>query len=258
VQVTPDNFNTLPPNKDPMGTAILDYLNGQPTEDITVHCSAADDDVIPVEHLFRTYDTMSRLERTAVENCRGHVLDIGAGSGCHSLALYNRGFKVTSIDISPNGVKAMQQQGLPDVRLLNIYDLKGERFDTLLLMMNGIGIVGNLEGFDRFLDHARNLLNPSGTIIFDTSDIEYLFMEEDGSRYINLNDYYYGEVTYQMEYKQVVGEPFPWLYLDYITLTDHCIDKGYDLQLLYDDERFNYLVQLRPISEFENSKMMEL
>lgn len=228
-----------------MGTAILDYLNGTHADDIIVHCNVAEDDVIPVAHLFRTYETMGPLERTAIEHCQGHVLDIGAGSGCHSLALHNRGFKVTSIDISPNGVQGMKQQGLPDVRQLNVFNLNGERFDTLLMMMNGIGITGNLEGFDRFLDHAKTLLNPGGSIIFDTSDIEYLFMEEDGSRYINLNGNYYGEVTYQMEYKQVVGETFPWLYLDYITLTDHCLDHGYDLQLLYDNDRFNYLVQLR-------------
>jgi SAM-dependent methyltransferase len=237
----------LKPDKDPMGKAMLDYMAGLPDGEIMVHCDVADDDVIPVKVLFRTPATMSKLEQNALKVCRGKILDIGAGTGCHSLALEAKGHDVSSIDISPGAVEVMKAQGLTKVRQANIFDIKGERYDTLLLMMNGVGLVANLRGFDKFLKHVKGLLNEGGQILFDTSDVEYLYLEEDGSRLVDLNASYYGEVIYQMEYRSTMGNKFGWLYLDYITLCDHAWKHGFEVELVYDDKKFNYLVRLTVI-----------
>ena len=234
----------LTPDTDALGKAVLDFIGGNLSQDIIVHSNVADDDVLPVRLLFRQEFSMSDLEKTALKNCRGRVLDIGAGAGCHSLALEEKGFDVTAIDISPGAVEGMKLQGLKQVQQLAFFDARGQHFDTLLLMMNGIGLSGTLDGFDEFLQHAKTLLAPGGQIIFDTSDIEYLYMDDDGSKWVNLNGAYYGEVEYQMEYQGTLTPKFNWLYLDYITLTDHCLDNGFELELLFDDERFNYLVRL--------------
>ncbi|MDX2003359.1 MAG: class I SAM-dependent methyltransferase [Chitinophagales bacterium] len=234
----------LSTNKDPMGQAMLDYMAGNKDGEILVHCDVADDDVIPVKLLFRKEADMSLLERKALSECRGKILDIGAGSGCHSLQLVGKGLDVHAIDISPGAVEVMRQQGLKQVRQANIFDVDNEQYDTLLLMMNGVGLVATLRGFEKFLKHAKRLLKPDGQILFDTSDIEYLYLEADGSKMVDLANVYYGQVTYQMEYKDIKGPKFGWLYLDYITLTDYCFKHGYDVQVVYDDDRFNYLVRL--------------
>lgn len=235
----------LKPEKDPLGNAILDYYhNGVTDAEIQVHTQMADDDVIPVKLLFRSYKDMSKLEQHALHQCKGKILDMGAGAGSHSLALQTMGLDVAAIDISPGAVTVMKARGVQQVRQMEVFNLKDEKYDTLLLMMNGVGLVANISGFRKFLTLCDELLNPYGQILFDTSDIEYLYMEEDGSRLIELTHGYYGEVIYQMEYKGTVGDKFGWLYLDFITLTEIAQEHGYGVQLLFDDGRFNYLVRL--------------
>lgn len=239
----------LSPQQDPLGRAVKDYYyNGVDSAEIIVHTDIADDDIIPVKLLFRTFDEMPKLEQHALEQCYGKVLDVGSGAGCHTLALQERGMDVSAIDISPGAVEIMKEQGIKQVRNMEFFDVEGETYDTLLLMMNGVGLVANLAGFKRFLVHADSLLAPQGQILFDTSDIEYLYMEE-GARMIDLERGYYGEVTYQMEYKDTKGPRFGWLYLDFITLTDLAMEHGFNVQLLYDDDRFNYLVRLTRMDE---------
>lgn len=239
----------LSPDKDPLGQAIIDYYyNGVEDAEITVLTDIADDDVIPAKLLFRDVDSMPELERIALDNCKGKTLDVGAGAGSHSLELQNRGLEVYTIDISPGAVKVMNDRGLKHVREIAFFDLPDtEKYDTLLLMMNGVGLVANLAGFKRFLKKADKLLNPGGQILFDTSDIEYLYMEGDGSKWIDLNATYYGEVVYQMLYKNAICPKFGWLYLDILTLTDLARDNGFNVQLLFDDAHFNYLVRLTRI-----------
>lgn len=239
----------LSAEQDPLGQAIIDYYyNGVKNAEITVLTDIADDDIISVELLFRDMKNMPELERIALDNCKGKVLDVGAGAGSHALELQKRGLEVHAIDISPGAVKVMRDRGLENVRQVPFFDLpKGEHYDTLLLMMNGVGLVANLAGFKRFLKKADELLLPGGQILFDTSDIEYLYMEGDGSKWIDLNATYYGEVVYQMLYKNTICPSFGWLYLDILTLTDHARAGGFNVQLLFDDAHFNYLVRLTRI-----------
>lgn len=235
----------LLPHQDPMGRAMLDYLN-QPNEEatITVHCNIADDDVIPVPLLFRNWQSMSALEQLAIDSCYGRVLDLGAGAGSHALELQQRGLAVVAADISPGAVEVMNMRGVKDVRAADVTSLTDERFDTILLMMNGIGLTGTLAGFLKWLKSIKPMLLPGGQIIFDTSDIEYLYMDEEGNSHIPEDMSYYGEVRYQMEYLDTLGPEFPWLFIDSITLTDLAYDAGFDVELLDTGDNFTYLVRL--------------
>ncbi|CAN5337788.1 class I SAM-dependent methyltransferase [soil metagenome] len=235
----------LLPKHDPMGRAMLDYLQ-QPDEsaNIIVHCDIADDDVIPVPLLFRNWDGMSPLEQTALENCYGRVLDLGAGAGSHALELQKRGLEVVAADISPGSVEVMKTRGVADVRATDISGLGEERFDTILLMMNGIGLTGTLESFKQWLQSVKPLLLPGGQIIFDTSDIEYLYMDDEGNSFLPDDGRYYGEVQYQMQYKDTSSTQFAWLFIDSITLTDLAFDGGFDVELLDTGDNFTYLVRL--------------
>lgn len=233
-----------------MGQAMLDYLKfPDPKANIIVHCDSADDDVIPVKLLFRTWAKMNDLEKLALDSCYGRVLDLGAGAGSHTLELQKMGFEVVAADISPGAIETMKARGVKDARGTDLAGLVGEQFDTILLMMNGIGIAGNLEGLREWFDLAKQVLTPEGQIIFDTSDVEYIYAEADGSVMIPMDRPYYGEVRYQMEYKEYKSVGFPWLFIDSVTLTDIAYECGFDVELLDAGENFTYLVSLRRLVE---------
>ncbi|WP_299701071.1 class I SAM-dependent methyltransferase [uncultured Pontibacter sp.] len=229
---------------DPVGTAIQDYLQGNKEAKIVVESNLTEDDVIAVDYLFRTSEEMPELELLALQECRGRVLDVGAGAGCHSLALQEQGLDVTALDISAGAVEAMKLQGIRHVLQQNVFELNAGDYDTLLLLMNGIGIAGDLAGLERFLEHAKKLLRPGGQILLESSDILYMFEEEDGSVLLDLNAGYYGEVFYNMRYKaQETGE-FKWLFIDPAILEDYATAHGYTFEQLYEGEYGNYLARL--------------
>ena len=201
--------SVLIPTGDPMGAAIFDYhKNGPACGKLVVHSSMLDDDEIPVDALFRSFDQMPPLEQAALRMAQGRILDVGAGSGCHSLELLKMGKEAVAIDISPLSVNVMLERGVP-ARQVNFYDPAFEdRFDTVLMLMNGTGIIGNLDNIGQFFERLKALLQPEGCVLIDSSDLRYLFEEEDGSIMIDLADEYYGQLDYQMQYKSVVGELF--------------------------------------------------
>lgn len=229
---------------DPIGAAVLDYLAGAEDAEITVESNLAEDDVIPVYYLFRREEEMPELEVLALDACRGRVLDVGAGAGCHALALQQRGADVTALDVSAGAVEAMQRLGVKQVLHQDIFDLKEARYDTLLLLMNGIGIAGNLVGLEHFLERAKKLLNPGGQILLESSDILYMYEEEDGSVVLDLNAGYYGEVKYNMKYKAHESGWFNWLFIDPAILEDYAIQHGYLFEVLLEGDTGNYLARL--------------
>lgn len=237
-------MSVLNPLGDPMGAAIYDYHKTGKADTLIVRSSMFDDDEIPVADLFRTFRDMPRLEQIALEMAQGRILDVGAGSGCHSLELLKMGKEAVAIDISPLSVNVMLERGLP-ARQVNFYDPAFEdRFDTVLMLMNGTGIIGNLDNIGQFFERLKALLQPEGSVLIDSSDLRYLFEEEDGSIMIDLADEYYGQLDYQMQYKDVVGEPFDWLYLDFNTLAYYAEEYGFCAELVAEGEHYDYLARL--------------
>lgn len=229
---------------DAMGAAIMDYHRNGKADVLRVFSSQFEEDEIPVEDLFREYDDMPELERLALELAEGDILDVGAGSGCHSLALQKMGMHPVAIDISPLSVEVMKERGV-DARQINLYDESfAERFDTVLMLMNGTGIIGTLDNMPVFFERMRQLLKPDGSVLIDSSDLRYLFEEEDGSLMIDLADDYYGLLDYQMQYKDVMGEPFDWLYVDFETLAFYAEENGFTAELLAEGEHYDYLARL--------------
>lgn len=230
--------------KDPMGRAIFDYYHTRKAGKLRVLSSMFYEDEIPVPTLFRTFDEMPVQEQKAIELCRGRVLDVGAGSGCHSIVLKNRGLDVTAIDISELSVEVMKDRGL-DARNINFFDETfTERFDTILLAMNGIGIVGKTERLPEFFRSIKRLLAQGGQVLLDSSDIRYVFMDDDGVMDIDLAAGYYGEIDYKMRYKNITGEPFDWLYIDFDTLSMYAEEHGFNCEKCIDGEHFDYLARI--------------
>ena len=187
---------------------------------------------------------MPAIERVALEAAYGDILDVGAGSGCHSLALKGLGKKSVAVDISPLSVQVMKERGV-DARLVNFYDQSfTETFDTVLMLMNGTGIIGNLDNIGNFFTRLKQILKPGGCLLIDSSDLRYLFEEEDGSIMIDLADEYYGQVDFQMQYKEDLGDTFDWLYLDFNTLAYYAEENGFKAEVIAEGEYYDYLAKL--------------
>jgi len=238
------NTATLNPQKDPMGTAMYDFLLTGKAARLRVLSSMFDEDEIDVRYLFRTEEQMPKLERKALELARGHVLDVGAGTGCHALALQDR-MPVTAIDISQLSQRVMQKRGVIDARCINLYDFRLEgTYDTILMLMNGTGIIGTMQNMSSFFARMRTLLAHDGQILIDSSDLKYLYEDEDGSCDIDIYGDYYGEVDYSMVYRDVKGEPFDWLYVDFNTLRAVAMANGFRCEQVMAGDHYDYLARL--------------
>lgn len=230
---------------DPFGQAILDYLSGDYDPIIRVDSSITEDEEIPVDYLFRKEKELPEKEIIGLNACKGNVLDAGAGSGTHSVILQEKGVEVTALDYSSKCVEAAEKQGVKKTVCANFFEyLPEEEYDTLLFLMNGLGIMGRLEHLDLFFQQCKRLLKPGGQIIGESTDILYMFEEEDGSLLVDLNGQYHGEIEYQMTYKNIEGDWFNWLYVGEQILEDAAKKNGFSFEVLYYGENSDYLVKM--------------
>jgi len=231
--------------KDLFGKAILDYQTNNAPEDLITETSISEADEMSVSYLFRTFDDMPKIEQQALSLANGKILDVGCGAGSHSLYLQENGFDVTSIDISANAVKACELRGLKNAKVQDLIDLENQKFDTILLLMNGTGIFGKLNHVQKYLQKLKSLLTTNGQILIDSSDIIYMFDEdEDGGKWIPSENDYYGEVVFNISYKGEDETAFDWLYLDYNTLQNAAVANGLQCELILEGEHFDYLARL--------------
>ena len=229
---------------DPMGRAIAEYFKTKKASKLRVFSPMFEEDEIPLTTLFRSYKSMPEIERKALDMAKGRVLDVGAGSGCHSLVLQQRGIDVTAIDISPLSVETMKQRGVKNVAEQDFFTLDGQQYDTILMLMNGIGVVGNLERLPEFFQHIDKILAPGGQVLCDSSDISYVFETDDGIIELPKDMTYYGEHSFQMQYKDIIGEPFDWLYIDADTLREEGGRCGYSVEVVAEGEHYDYLARI--------------
>lgn len=230
---------------DLFGQALLDYQNDNYTEDLYTETNISEEDVLPLPYLFRNFSEMPPLEQLALNSASGKVLDVGCGSGSISLHLQETGLDVTSIDTSGGAIEVCNLRGLKNARVIDLLNLKDEKFDTILLLMNGTGIFQKLEKIDQYLQHLKSLLNPKGQILIDSSDLRYMFDsgDEEGSIMVP-SENYYGELEFTVYYKEWASEPFNWLYLDPKTFKNACESNGLSFEILGEGENYDYLAKL--------------
>lgn len=230
-------------DKDVIGKAIIEYSKQANSDEIIVSSDICEDDTIPISYLFRSYEEMPKIEQLALERSQGKVLDIGAAAGIHSIYLKSKGFDVKSIDISEGAITYLKSIGL-NAAHQNFLEIENEQYDTLLLLMNGIGIAGRLNSLESFLKHAKQLLTPNGKILCDSTDVNYLYEDEDGAMWIDLNSHYYGNFRFQMSYENVQTEWFDWLYVDFDRLKNAAENVGLVVEKIHEEE-YQFLVELK-------------
>ena len=226
---------------DVYGKALKDFQSGTEDQTLILNTSYGEPEEMPVWYFFRSYDEMPEMEQMALSIADGDILDVGAGAGCHAMVLQQMNKNVTAIDTSATAVEIMLNDGLQRAVQADFFKYQGGQYDTIIMLMNGIGLVGSLDGFRNFLNHAQQLLKPDGQLIFDTSDIKYLYEDQ-----ALPTDKYYGQVSFQYEYQGIKGDWFDWIYLDENTLEDIAEECGWFVYYLYKDENDQYLVRMIP------------
>jgi len=229
--------------KDLFGKALLDYQNGNYSEDIITSTNISDEDALPLPYLFRDYSEMPKLEQKALQLSKGKILDVGCGAGSHALWLQKKGLKVKAIDNSEGAIEVAKKRGILNTELKPLLE-ETQTFDTILLLMNGTGIFQELTQVSQYLKHLKSLLNPEGQILIDSSDISYMYEDDDGGQWLDLNHGYPGELNYYISYKGEEELPMKWLYLDFETLKTACLTVGLKCEKVMDGLHFDYLARL--------------
>jgi SAM-dependent methyltransferase len=235
---------------EPLGHALLAYVEGDLDAELAIRRDDGLDDPMPMSHFFRDPSEFTDIEKCAISLCAGLVLDVGAGSGLHSLVLQEAGFAVTAIDVSPEAVQVMTRRGVKDVRNADIFGFRAERFDTVLLLGHGIGMVENIAGLDRFLTHARSLVTQQGNVLFDscdvrcTTDVRHLAYQDanrEAGRYL-------GEIRLQIGFRGELGPSCGWLHVDPDTVAERAEQAGWKMSVVCRDAGGQYLGRLTKLT----------
>ncbi len=232
--------------KDLFGKAMLDYIQNNQPENLITETNISEADEMDVAYLFRSYKEMPNLEQKALKLAKGNILDVGCGAGSHALYLQEIGLNVTAIDVSANAIETCKIRGVNNAIKTDILEIDSTlKYDTILLLMNGTGIFGRLKNIDQYLTKLKDLLTEKGQILIDSSDLIYMFDEdEDGGKWIPLYHDYYGELIFNVSYKGEKEEPFNWLYLDFNTLQNACLSQNLKCELILEGENFDYLARI--------------
>jgi SAM-dependent methyltransferase len=228
------------------GAALLAYLDGDVDSELVFRRDDGHEGRLPVRAFFRSPDAFTPLEAAALESCSGHVLDVGAGTGLHSLALQARDVAVTALDVSPAAVEVMTRRGVRHVWRADVFALERQRFDTVLMLGHGIGLVETIEGLDRFLGRARDLLNDGGQVLLDSMDVRAtddpanLAYHEANRR----SGRYVGEIRMQTVWRDVAGDVYGWLHVDAETLAERAARAGWHCAVVIEGEHGDYLARL--------------
>ncbi len=228
-----------------LGCALSAYYAGDSSAEIIIHSPEFDPDHQPVSHYFRGYNEMPEIEREAINLSRGTILDIGAGAGSHCLELQKFGLSITALELSSAACQIMKKRGVKNVLNRDVFDPAPGKFDTLLMLMNGIGIVHSIEGLSLFLKHIKGYLNPGGQLLFDSANLIYLISDDETCEILRMQDQrYFGEIEFVMEFNGKKSDSFYWLYVDFDTLCQYAEKEGFKPELIMQDQNFQYLARL--------------
>jgi SAM-dependent methyltransferase len=230
----------------PFGRALRAYQRGEPdARELELRSDLGEREEIPVAVFFREPKEFFSFEREALRRCRGRVLDLGAGAGVHALPLQERGFEVVAVEVDPEVCRVLRRRGVRHVVRADAFSFQGGPFDTVLMLMNGAGLAGTLDGLRVLLGHLSGLVAPGGQLLLDSADLrpgvdrQRPFASREDGRYI-------GEVQIQLAFRGEWGDPFPELYVDPDTLAVVAERAGWRTEILLEEEDGSFLARLTP------------
>lgn len=227
----------------PLGDALRAIHDGDDDAGLVVRSTLWQTETVSAREYYRPAgQPLPALERRALELCRGRVLDAGAGAGRHALELQHAGLSVVALDINPTAVAVMADRGVADPRLGDLMQHDGGPYDTVLMLQNGIGVVGDLAGLGRLLERLPGLLSDGGRLLLDSADLRATLGREgtDPDAVVEPGGYL-GEVRFRLEFEGRRGPWYPWLFVDFRTLALLAGAAGLTARCLQQGDRGSYL-----------------
>ncbi len=160
---------------DAFGAAYKSWLEGGDTPDITELHNGLLLKGWGKEAYFNDYKIWPKYRQDALNSASGRVLDVGCGAGRYALYLQKRGLDVTGMDISPLAAEVAKKRGLRNTISLSLDDVdtafKPGSFDTVIMLGNNFGLVGDGADARRRLKKLYKVTSPGGRILGETIDL---------------------------------------------------------------------------------------
>lgn len=221
----------------PLDDALRAFREGDAGAVVVMRTDVGGAEDVPVSLFFRRPEEMGPVEAQALRLAGGRVLEVGAGPGAHAVPLTRAGLAVTALDVLPEAVRALRAAGVPDVREGGLEAVESEeRFDTVLVLMNGLGLAATRAGLGPFLGALAALLAEGGHILADSTDPRGWDVDADGR--------YPGEVHMQLGFAGAWGEPFPFLFVDADTLREIGASQSLEVAVAAEEADGRYLARI--------------
>ena len=198
-----------------------------------------------IEPYFQEYKDWPLHERKALRLVRGSVLDIGCGTGRHSLYLQQKGHNVIAVDNSPLSIKVCKLSGVNNTQVMSITKINSRigRFDTILMLGNNFGLFGNYRRAQWLLKRFHTITNQGTKIIAQSRD-PYTTTDNTILAYHKLNRQrgrMSGQIRLRIRYKHSVT---PWA--DYLLVSmkemDHILENtGWQVTKFFDAGDSTYI-----------------
>jgi SAM-dependent methyltransferase len=233
--------------------ALLSYWNGNKKAKIGIKMDDGSITWMPIKIYFRKPKDFPKIEQIALKMCRGNTLDVGAGAGAHSLELQRLGKNVMALDSCAEGIEIIKQLGIKRFALADFLEFEvQEKFDTLLFLMNGAGLAGNLDGLRKYLRKSHELTNADGQLIVDSSDLR------NGEVELDFDSEYFGEINYQLIFEETEGAVYQWLYVDQEKLAEIAAECHWNCNIIFEQEDGSYLAQLTKMEAQKTSEVTNI
>lgn len=211
---------------DLIGLAVKDVIRGDKNEFVFIddsgHISTHD-----IRRYLRKPSYLVSLEKQLIKEARGHILDIGCATGYYLPLLMKQGVTV-GMDISDNLIDIARKNGLENCFVGDIFKFKFKnKFDTITLLENNIGLGGSIINTKKLLNKLKNLLNKNGQILMIIRNID------------NQN---YFKIKLRPCWKGIVGDRFEWISFNINYLKDFLLKSGFIVDILGKDEK-SYLIK---------------
>ena len=238
----------LSDQQDTFGHVMYDYLRGIHAQEIIER----DDGLFTISPgpmlYFAPFDEWPVIEQSAMEYARGRVLDVGCGAGRHSLHLQGRGLEVLGVDNSPLCLEVCRQRGVRQVQGLSLTQLSSRLgiFDTVLMLGNNFGLVGNPRRAGWLLRRLAAMTSSQGRILaglrnpYSTNQTEHLEYHAWNRSRGRLS----GEARIRVRYKKAVTPWIEFLMLSPDELRALVGDTPWRVGIVLDDPGGNYVAVL--------------
>jgi SAM-dependent methyltransferase len=227
---------------DILGSAIESYFLSKDDTPVRVFINRNEEPEMHPSIFFRHYRNMLKYEKIALKESQGKVLDLGCGAGCHALYLQGKGLDVTAVEISKKSAKVAQKRGVEKVINEDWRNLSLKNFDTVLVLMNGMGLAESPAELKIMFRKLKGFLSKSGSILIDSTDVTYAKAD-----WPMLDSEYFGKVQFELKYKGKT-QCFPWLFIDFETAIQTAKSIRLHVEVLERARNGHFLLRLSKMS----------